>query len=261
MKFVAKVIFLIALMSGSLIAGANADTVYLKNGRSIEGFVVSEDGRGIELEVGFGKITIEKNQILKIDKSMPEESKAIYQKWKEHKLQADKREAQIRLKKENKQIEATTSEESSGIVKEDARKESQPQNIEVDQKGRHIFVDAILNNKIHVSLMLDTGASLVVLSKEIGQKLGINTDVVDPEDKAGMITMVLADGNKTQAKYVRLESVKVEGAEVENVGAAVLLDDQIKSGFNDGLLGMSFLNKFNFKVDRENNRIVLESIE
>ena len=101
----------------------------------------------------------------------------------------------------------------------------------------------------------------MVLSKEIGKRLGINSDAVDSEDKAGMITMTLADGNKTQAKYVRLESVKVEGAEVENVGAAVLLEDQAKSGFNDGLLGMSFLNKFNFKVDRENNRIVLESIE
>ena len=261
MIFTPKIIPLTLLVLGNLIVGVNADTVYLNNGRSIEGFLVNEDEQGIVLEVGFGTIKIEKNQIVKIDKSLPEESIAIYQEWKERKLAADKREAQIRLRKENEQIEAPTSEESSGIVKEEPRKESQPQNIEVNQKGRHIFVDAILNNKIHVSLMLDTGASLVVLSKEIGRQLGINTDVVDPEDKAGMITMVLADGNKTQAKYVRLESVKVEGAEVENVGAAVLLDDQVEPGFNDGLLGMSFLNKFNFKVDRENNRLILESIE
>jgi len=261
MIFTAKIIPLTLLVLGNLIVRVNADTVYLKNGRSIEGFLVNEDEQGVVLEVGFGTIKIEKNQIVKIDKSMPEESKAIYQEWKERKLAADKREAQIRLRKENEQIEAPTSQESSGIVKEEARKESRPQNIEVNQKGRHIFVDAILNNKIHVSLMLDTGASLVVLSKEIGRKLGINTDVVDPEDKAGMITMVLADGNKTQAKYARLESVKVEGAEVENVGAAVLLDDKVNPGFNDGLLGMSFLNKFNFKVDRENNRLILEAIQ
>ena len=261
MIFTAKIIPLTLLLLGNLVVGVNADTVYLKNGRSIEGFLVNEDEQGIVLEVGFGTIKIEKNQIVKIDKSLPEESKAIYQEWKERRLEADKREAQIRLRKENEQIEAPTSQERSGKVEEEARKESQPKNIKVNQKGRHIFVDALLNNKIHVSLMLDTGASLVVLSKEIGQRLGVNTDVVDPEDKAGIITMVLADGNKTQAKYVRLESVKVEGAEVENVSAAVLLDDQVKPGFNDGLLGMSFLNKFNFKVDRENSRIFLEPLE
>ena len=260
MIFRLKIIPLTLLVLGSLIARVDADMVYLNNGRSIEGFLVNEDEQSIVLEVGFGTIEIEKNQIVKIDKSLPEESIAINQEWKERKLVADKREAQIRLKKENEQMEAPASQELSGIVKE-ARKESKPQNIEVNRKGRHIFVDARLNNKINVSLMLDTGASLVVLSKEIGRRLGVNTDAVDPEDKVGIITMTLADGNKTQARYVRLESVKVEGAEVENVSAAVLLDDQIKPGFEDGLLGMSFLNKFNFKVDRENNRIVLESLE
>lgn len=261
MIYTVKIILLTLLVSSNLIAGVNADTVYLNNGRSIEGFVKSEDDQGIDLEVGFGTIKIEKNQIVKIDKSAPEESEVLNQKWEQRKLEANEREAQIRLRKEKEQIEAVPSQEKYQVVKEEARKESKPQNIEVNQKGRHIFVDAILNNKIHVSLMLDTGASLILLSKEIGQRLDINTDVVDPEDKAGMVTMVLADGNKTQAKYVKLESVKVEGAEVENVGAAVLLDDQIKSGFNDGLLGMSFLNKFNFKVDRENNRLILESLE
>ena len=172
MIFAAKIILLITLMLASLMPKVNADMVYLKNGRSIEGFLVNEDKQGIVLEVGFGTIKIEKNQIVKIDKSPPEESIAINQEWKERKLAADKREAQIRLRKENEQTEAPTSEERYPAVKEEARKESQPQNIEVNQKGRHIFVDAILNNKIHVSLMLDTGASLVVLSKEIGRQLG-----------------------------------------------------------------------------------------
>ena len=261
MIFTAKIIPLTLLVLGNLIVRVNADMVYLKNGRSIEGFLVNEDEQGIVLEVGFGTIKIEKNQIVKIDKSMPEESKVIYQKWEQRKLEANGREAEIRLRKEKEQIEAVPSQEKYQVVKEEARKESKPQNIEVNQKGRHIFVDAILNKKIHVSLMLDTGASVVLLSKKIGEELGIDTNVVDPEDKAGMITMLLADGNKTQAKYVKLESVKVEGAEVENVGAAVLLDDKVNPGFNDGLLGMSFLNKFNFKVDRENNRLILEAIQ
>jgi len=260
MKFVAKVIFLITLVSGSLIIGANADMVYLKNGRSLEGSVVSEDGRGIDLEVGFGRITIEKNQILKIDKSTPEESEVLYQKWEQRKLEANEREAQIRLRKEKEQIEAVPSQEKYQVVKEEARKESKPHYIDIDPKDRHIVVDAFLNKKIHASLMLDTGASIVMLSKAIGQRLGVDLNI-DPNDKAGIVTMTVADGRKIQAKYVRLESIKVESAEVENVAAAVLLEDTEDTRLFDGLLGMSFLSKFNFKVDRENNRLILEPVE
>lgn len=43
--------------------------------------------------------------------------------------------------------------------------------------------------------------------------------------------------------------------------AAILLDDVAGINFKDGLLGMSFLKNFNFKIDQSNNRITLEKLE
>lgn len=260
MIYVAKIIPLTLLVFGSLIIGASADMVYLNNGRSIEGFLVNEDEQGIDLEVGFGTIKIEKNQIIKIDKSNSEESKAIYQKWEKDKSKSNKREEMARQRKEQQPEDVGGVEEKYETVQKEIKKDSNPHYIDIDPKYRHIVVDAFLNKKVHASLMLDTGASIVMLSKAIGQRLGVDLNI-DPDDKAGIVTMTVADGRKVQAKFVRLESIKVESAEVENVAAAVLLEDAEGSGFYDGLLGMSFLKKFNFKVDRENNRLILEPIE
>ncbi|MFH1398429.1 MAG: hypothetical protein ABIH27_07770 [Candidatus Omnitrophota bacterium] len=53
----------------------------------------------------------------------------------------------------------------------------------------------------------------------------------------------------------------VQGVEAKEVDAAVLLDEVAGIKFKDGLLGMSFLKKFNFKIDQANNRVILERLE
>ena len=101
---------------------------------------------------------------------------------------------------------------------------------------------------------MDTGASIMMLRKDVAKKLGLDLDTAKFD-----MQVQLADGRKVNAKYVVLESVKVQNSEALNVDAAVLLDEADIS-FGEGLLGMSFLSRFNFKVDQKEKKLILEKL-
>ena len=185
--------------------------------------------------MGFRKIDIDK-----IYRSNLVESELLRQKWEKQ-----------RIDRINKQ------EEESRIEAAKAQAESlKPKEVLVSRESGHIFVQARLNDKVPVELLLDTGASFVLLSSEIGRRLG-----VDKDKRKSIVKMQVADGRQVDAQYMILDSVKIQGVEAKNVDAAVLLDNAEGINFKDGLLGMSFLKKFNFKIDQSNNRITLEKLE
>ncbi len=116
--------------------------------------------------------------------------------------------------------------------------------VKLTRKGNAYFVEVLFNNKVKANMHLDTGCSLILISEELAAKLEI---------KNGKKTMaVVADGRTVEATYIELKSVSVSGHEVKNVPAVY----HKTSG--DGLLGMSFLNSFNFKIDQEDNLLILE---
>jgi len=209
-----------------------ADTIYLKNGRSIEGLIKSEEGEVVDLEVCAGSVKFKKSEIERIEKSSPEEIDAMRQEWARH----------------DKEVQ-------DNMLKQQIAEERKPRKVEFSQDRHTIVLAVTLNKRIEVSLVLDTGASLVVLKKNIAEKLGINLDNVKPDAK-----LILADGRQVDAKYVTLESVKAQGVEAQNVEAAIMLQDVGEAGLQDGLLGMSFLRKFNFKVDYRDKKLILEKL-
>jgi clan AA aspartic protease (TIGR02281 family) len=215
------------------ISGLNADTIYLKNGRSLDGIIKNEDESGVELEVCGGTMKVERSQIERVAKDGPADYNALRQKWEKQKLEAKQKASQRRLEEESKPKKAEFSVDSKGMV-----------------------LAATLNKKVAASLLLDTGASLVVLRKNIAQKLGIDLRNVQSDLK-----MQLADGRQVNVKSLVLESIKVQNAEAKNVEAAVILDEETQgSEFYDGLLGMSFLRKFNFKIDQKEKKLILEKL-
>lgn len=123
--------------------------------------------------------------------------------------------------------------------------------IDYDQYGSNIVVEALLNDLVKAHLVVDTGASLVIISSEIADKLGLN---ISKEESSILVT--LADGREVKAIPVILESLKVKDAELKNVQAAVLKDRAPTP--EDGLLGMSFLENFLVSLDVKANRLILE---
>jgi clan AA aspartic protease (TIGR02281 family) len=118
-------------------------------------------------------------------------------------------------------------------------------------KGSHVIVETLLDNRVKANLMLDTGASSIVVSRKVADELNVKDGYGTRKG-----TFVLADGRKITATVFTLQSVRVGDSRVENVAASISESDQEPD--IDGLLGMSFLGNFIFRIDSKANKLILE---
>lgn len=122
--------------------------------------------------------------------------------------------------------------------------------IPLTAKRNQFFVSVLLNGKVKVELLLDTGASLIVLSDEIGKQLGYTLYESMPQIKTETA------GGVVWSPLVTLKNVRVGEAEVEDLDAVI--NDKMEG--IDGLLGMTFLNQFKMTLDHLNSRMVLKPL-
>jgi len=207
-----------------------ADTIYLKNGRTIEGFIVEENPERIQVDVGFGRVGLKRNEIDNIYFSDEKDSGRLRDKWIRQKVASEKRRKEEELKEE-----------------------LAPKNVNITDDRGQIVVVALLNKKINATLILDTGASLVVIKDSVAKQLGIDTGSLK-----GVIKLRLADGRESAAKHAVLSSISVQGVEATNVDVAILSSDAQDPSLKDGLLGMTYLKNFSFKIDQKNKKLTLE---
>ncbi len=216
---------------------AAADTLYFKNGRKAEGLVVSEEGDSVVLNVGAGVIKVKKVELLRVERSPAEDTEALKFKW-----QAQKDENEKKILERNKQ----------------RARAPETEKVKVDSKDGQITVKATINGRTSATLVLDTGATQVLLSKKTAKKLGITLKGDKDKENKDVIQVTVADGRKVKAQKVRLASLEVQGIKALNVDAAVLLDEKSGKHFEDGLLGMSFLSRYIFRVDYARKELLLE---
>ncbi|RZJ03714.1 MAG: TIGR02281 family clan AA aspartic protease [Brevundimonas sp.] len=95
----------------------------------------------------------------------------------------------------------------------------------------HYWADALIEGRA-VRVMVDTGASVVTLTRNDAARLGLK---LDSEDFTG--TVITASG-PVRAAPVELEAIAVAGARVERVEAMV-----VERGLPHSLLGMSYLGR------------------
>ncbi|MFC1621307.1 TIGR02281 family clan AA aspartic protease [Candidatus Omnitrophota bacterium] len=119
--------------------------------------------------------------------------------------------------------------------------------VKLEKKCNTLYVDTVLNRKLKTKLILDTGCSNTQISSDIAKKLGIKTR------NASKVSCQLADGRTVTGRAVNIKEVKLGRAKVKNVRAIVLEKEE-----GAGLLGMSFLDNFVFKVDTEKKELVLQ---
>jgi len=122
--------------------------------------------------------------------------------------------------------------------------------VKLDKVGNSLYVDALLNRKVKTKLIVDTGCSNTQISSQIAKSLGIKTN------KAEGILCQLADGRLVSGKAVNIKEVRIGRAKVFNVKAVVL--DGGMGRKDAGLLGMSFLDNFIFRIDTEKKELVLQ---
>lgn len=123
--------------------------------------------------------------------------------------------------------------------------------INYQQTGSHVLVTTLINNNVSLKLIVDTGASLVVIYKDVASKFNLDKDTLK-----GTFQVTVADGRKIDATPAILKSVKIGDVEITNVTAAILARQGTSN--EDGLLGMSFLENFSIRLDGKNNRLFLE---
>lgn len=219
-------IFFIGFLSVILCYGsAYADRLIFDNGLSMEGVISQETEDEIALDIGGGTVKFKRSKIERVIRSSNSENKSLIQNWK--------------VGKAKRASEIPSFAKKRGTVK-------------MEHGVSGMVVNTLLNKKVNAKLVLDTGASLVVLSRPIARRLGINMESKD------IIQVGLADGTEVNAVRAVLDYVSVEGVQLENVETAVILSEGETLLNRDGLLGMSFLGNFNFRIDTDNGELILE---
>lgn len=227
--FLKGILFAILVMN-FFISPLRADTIYLKNGRTIEGFILEEKPESVLVDVGFGKVGLKRSEIEGISRSDEKDSGQLRDKWLRQKAVSLERAKEEKLKEV-----------------------SAPKYVTIVDEHGQIVVEALLNRKVKATFFLDTGASLMVIKESVAQKLGLDAADIKEEMK-----LKLADGRETSAKRAVLTSVSVQGVEAQNVDVAILAADVQDPSLKDGLLGMTYLKNFNFKIDQKNKKLILE---
>jgi len=95
----------------------------------------------------------------------------------------------------------------------------------------HYWADALIEGRA-VRVMVDTGASVVALTRDDAARLGLRLESADFS-----ATVVTASG-PVRAAAVELQAVAVAGARVDRVEALV-----VEAGLPHSLLGMSYLGR------------------
>jgi hypothetical protein len=91
-------------------------------------------------------------------------------------------------------------------------------------------------------LLLDTGATVTVISKSLAERLGIRTDGTESR------LSQLADGRVIETSRARVDSMTVGPKMKYNAEVAIVPSNGPAMGF-DGLLGMNFLGEFRYRLD------------
>jgi thioredoxin-related protein/predicted aspartyl protease len=237
---------------------ADADTVYFKNGRHFSGIITKVTDVAVELDTDSGTVLISRKSIRIMKRASPEALARLREIWAKSCVELQKQSKvwdEERQKRRQEYVDWLRHTAERRALEDGVGKEVE---ILRDPQSRAIVTETLLDGEVKASLIVDTGSDAVVLTKLIGIALGIDMSINSGSD----IRDIRVVGGKTvKAKMVVLKSIKIQDVEEKDVYAAILLDDVENPGFRDGLLGRSFLNRFNIMIDSNGMRMGLERVK
>ena len=223
-KLRSRILLFIFLFIAKTSAGW-ADTVYTQDERAWKGLIVSENAAAVGVDLGFDVANIKRDQIVRIVRSTPKETAIIL-----------------------KELEIKRARRDQSLHKRDGA----PKEAVLINRDGHVFVDVVLNGRVKARLFMDTGSTVTFITQNIARELNLSTKT------AQSVEAMTSDGRKQQMPLLFLDSMRVGTAEAQHVAVAVLPKQSDQMPYMDGLLGMSFLSHFNFKIDYERNKLILE---
>lgn len=116
--------------------------------------------------------------------------------------------------------------------------------------GSSIFVRVRVNEQVETLFLVDTGATLCVLTKAAADRLALTPSLLSTTVK-----LVTASGS-IEVPLIQVDLIQVGGAEARGVGAVI----HDLSGFPPtvgGILGLSFLNQFKVVIASEEGVMLL----
>jgi clan AA aspartic protease (TIGR02281 family) len=114
----------------------------------------------------------------------------------------------------------------------------------------HVVIPVVFNGFLEARVLVDTGAGITVLSRELAQRLQL-------EEEPGHGITLKTMASDIQAQLATLDSIQI-GDLIENNFRVAISD--LPSGEErkfDAILGMDLLNKYKVQIDSENGRLVL----
>jgi clan AA aspartic protease (TIGR02281 family) len=116
------------------------------------------------------------------------------------------------------------------------------------KSGGTVVIDAMLNRRVTVPMLLDTGADFTVLTKQVARDLRLSSldHLPTQEFKTA--------GGAVWFPIAALQSLRVGTAEARDVEVAIDIDGHMPMG----LLGMTFLRHFKVTVDHQRGQVTFE---
>jgi len=166
-------------------------------------------------------------------------------------------EVQAALKELNsagkKSLELKPSQQFRNTLKQLAKLKNlvKSEKIPLRREGNSYYASVAVNGNHVVDMIVDTGASSLVLPYKTAMECGVKIDT-----SAMPIQMIVASGAKFKSKLVILDSVRVGPFQAEKVECVVLPPEATNAPI---LLGMTFLGRFNFSF--QGTELVLSQLD
>jgi predicted aspartyl protease len=130
--------------------------------------------------------------------------------------------------------------------------------VPMQTRNNRFLVPVILNEKETATFLLDTGASITVITPDLARRAGIE---IAPGGMQSRVRM--ASGQELQVSVIRLKSIRIGLARIDNIGVALyelgIMDKTAQPPLVvDGLLGADVLGQFTTTIDPEAGRLTLQ---
>ncbi len=165
-------------------------------------------------------------------------------------------------KDDTEEAEKDTSSEAAEETAEEASEEADEEADEAEDSGEevmtvvkysavngHVVVPVVLNGFFQAKVLVDTGAGITIVSRELARNLRLEAD---PNNFVTLKTMAM----DIEAQLASLDSIQVGDLSKKDFPVAITDFSMVEEGKFDGILGMDFMRHYQIQINSQNNTIV-----